>query len=42
MFHVIHNVKPLVVEGFELIISIIIEHVIDDEHCRELPCDQEI
>ena len=27
MFHVIHNVKPLVIEGFELIISIITEHV---------------
>jgi hypothetical protein len=27
MFHVVHDVKPLVVEGFKLIISIVIEHI---------------
>jgi len=27
MLHVVHNVKPLVIEGFKLVISIVTEHI---------------
>ena len=27
MFHVVYDIKPLIVEGLKLVISIVIEHV---------------
>ena len=27
MFHVVYDVKPLVVEGLKLVISIVVEHI---------------
>ena len=44
LLHVIHNFEPFVVEGFKLVISIIVEHIqmADGENCRGLQCDREI
>ena len=42
MFHVVYDVKPFVVEGLELVISIVAEHVQIDERCIELQYGQVI